>query len=240
MCAVNEQTENAFWLARLRREVQNEPTIRDVCAACNNGELSRLDSYICKLFDETFVRIIPRDETILFSFDYHLLKRWLLKMSFNSARIHNSMDKEALELLLPYILGNQNKLGRSVQVFVQLTFPEKTDESTLADSMEGLEDSLFEPTMNRVGHMFFEVDGVGKKLLRTVHLRSFSFYIAYWPQEQGRSEQDEFERIFTGRMRSTMLLRASQIQVNLTCNGMGAWKSFSESRSGEFKAGAGD
>src|SRR5688572_8163074 len=83
--AVNSQSKNIFWLARLRREIPSEPQIRDVCARCNNGVLSELDKYICEVFDKSFAKVLARHERVRFEPDYHLLKRWLLKMSFNSA-----------------------------------------------------------------------------------------------------------------------------------------------------------
>src|SRR5277367_1688101 len=81
-----------FWVAKIGKEIQSEPTVRDVCAACNNGDLSKLVTYICKLFDTHFIHLLERYEKVMFEFDYHLLKRWLLKICFNSARINASID----------------------------------------------------------------------------------------------------------------------------------------------------
>lgn len=120
----NAQEPSYFWLARLKKDISNEPTIRDVCAVCNNGELSRLDAYICRLFDIAMVDIPQRHARVRFEYDYHLLKRWLLKMSYNSARIHDSRDLFALRALLPYIMGSQLMLGRSVDLYLQLVYPE--------------------------------------------------------------------------------------------------------------------
>lgn len=127
----NSESGNAFWLARLQKEIPSEPQLRDVCAQCNNGVLSELDNYICRLFDATLFRTPNRYDLVAFEIEYHLLKRWLLKMSFNSARIHNSRDLEALESLLPYVMGGAHSLGRSVQLFVQLSYPEEIPEEDL-------------------------------------------------------------------------------------------------------------
>jgi len=88
----DEEKHNSFWLAKLKKAIPSEPTIRDVCADCNNTVLSLLDAYICELFDHSFVHIPKRHERVEFEYDYHRLKRWLLKMCFNSARIHSSRD----------------------------------------------------------------------------------------------------------------------------------------------------
>lgn len=115
---------NYFWLNRLKQVIASEPQVRDVCANCNNGVLSELDSYICDLFDAQLIHMPKQHETVTFSFDYHLLKRWLLKLSFNSARIHDSPDRQALQVLRPYHHGS-NLLGRSTQLFLQLVHPKR-------------------------------------------------------------------------------------------------------------------
>jgi len=174
--SANEQSESFFWLSRLQRTIPNEPVIKDVCAHCNNITLSILDSYICNLFDKELINIIKFKEKISFEYDYHLLKRWLLKMSYNSARIHNSHDEKALEEMLPYILGEDDKLGRSVQLFALLTYPEEVEKKEIDKNNTSNETIIIEPSIHRVGHIFFRVPNIGQKILRVVHLRSFSFY----------------------------------------------------------------
>src|SRR5215204_5899869 len=80
----SKEKQNRFWLAKIKKEIESEPTIRDVCTECNNHTLSHLDQYICRMFDQVFVRTMERNENITFEYDYHRLKRWLLKMCFNS------------------------------------------------------------------------------------------------------------------------------------------------------------
>lgn len=228
--ANGQSGKNRFWLALLQREIPSEPQIRDVCAHCNNVVLSKLDAYICSLFDNTLVRIPRRNESVRLEHDYHLLKRWLLKMSFNSARIHDSRDRGALEQLLPYIRGLDDYSGRSVQLYVQLAYPEEVPESELDEDESADGPLLFEPTSNRVGYLFFRVHGIGEKLLRAVHLRSFSFYLAFFRPGERRAVADHFNRVFTSQQRGTVRLRPSQPRVDLRCDGIGAWESFRGSR----------
>jgi hypothetical protein len=122
---VNQQSESYFWLSRLQHIIPSKPTIKDVCAHCNKVILSKLDDYICRLFDTDFINICKFNDKVFFEYDYHLLKRWLLKISYNSARIYSAHDKKALEIMLLYILGKNDRLGRSVQLFVLLTYPEE-------------------------------------------------------------------------------------------------------------------
>lgn len=234
LVAANQQTTNDFWLARLRKSIPNEPQIRDVCAKCNNGILSELDAYICSLFDSTFIDTPLRNDAIQFEYEYHSLKRWLLKMCFNSARIHNSPDLFALEALVPYILEKRANLDQSVQLFLQLSFPQQIPLADI-DPASGLNQSIaFYPHMNRVGFAYFVAHGIGKKLMRAVHLRSYSFYLAFWQPGKGLAEQIDFADVFTHRLTGTALLKPSQSKVNLECNGMGAWDSFKSSRDTQF------
>src|SRR6266571_5236600 len=85
--------------------VLGEPTIRDVCAGCNNGELSRLDGYACQLYDSFLHRQFEDGESVVFEYDYDRLLRWLLKIAFNSARVHRS-DTGILGYYRNYILGD--------------------------------------------------------------------------------------------------------------------------------------
>jgi hypothetical protein len=227
---INEQTASSFWLLRIDKDIEGEPQIRDVCGNCNNVVLSNLDSYICSLFDSNFVKILERDEEVVFEHNYHLLKRWLLKISFNSARINGSPDIGALTELRSYMLGRDEGLGRSVQLFIRLSYPEEVPEREI--NPESSSDNLvrIEPTVHRSGHLYFIEHGVGKKLVRAIHLRSYSFFLAYWPPGNGRAEQDDFNTVFTSRLGGTVLLRPSQPKVKLKCDGIGAWQSISGAR----------
>ncbi|ROZ72087.1 hypothetical protein [Ramlibacter sp. WS9] len=65
---------------------KGDPTIKDVCAHCNNVLLSKLDSYLASLYDAHFHQILLPGEQASISYDHELLLRALLKVSFNSAR----------------------------------------------------------------------------------------------------------------------------------------------------------
>lgn len=230
LVAANQQDASAFWLARLRKSIPNEPQIRDVCAQCNNGVLSELDTYICSLFDSKFIHMPLRNEKVQFEYRYHYLKRWLLKICFNSARIHDSLDLFALETLSPYILGKANDLGRSVQLFLRLSFPQEIPAEDILPGFESERPLVFYPDMNRVGHVYYIAENIGKKILRAVYLRSYTFYLAFWEPGKGQAEQIDFTSVLTRDLPGTILLRPSQPKVVLECNSIGAWDSFKNSR----------
>lgn len=230
----NSQEENAFWLARLRKYIPSEPKIRDVCANCNNGHLSQLDSHICALFDKYFVHIPNHGDRVEFAFEYHTLKRWLLKMGYNCARIHNSPDLIPLERLRAYILGTDQKLGASVQVFVQLAYPEHIRATELNADADPSQVTIFCPEIHRTGHALFRPNPNDQKLLRTVFLRAFHFYVAYWEPGKGRAQQNDFEAALKERWSAVHLLRPSVQRLTLSCTGAGAWQTHKGATDGQF------
>ena len=79
-------------------------TIKDVCLDCNNGALTSLDAYACQLYDRYFQKFVRAGQSTAFDYHYDLLVRWLLKVSYNSARVHKSPDLDALARCTDYIL----------------------------------------------------------------------------------------------------------------------------------------
>lgn len=226
----NAQQKSIFWLLRLGKEIPSEPQIKDVCEKCNNGVLSDLDGYACDLFDSTFIHLPEYGEEISFSFDYHKLKRWLLKVSYNSARVNKSPDLFGLEALVPYMLGHSYESGKSVQLFVQLSYPEEVDAKSLSIEKDLGDIIKIYPENNRAGHVLFKAPGIGEKFMRAIHLRSFTFLLAYWKPGGGHAEKNDFEKIFAGKGTGIKLLRPSRQDEKLICNGVGAWESLRHSR----------
>jgi hypothetical protein len=98
--------------------------IGDVCARCNNGKLSVLDTYICELHDKYFKTIIHAGDRVDFHFDFDLLLRWLLKTGYNTARARGWHVKRDSELP-QYILG-EGQRPSGFRVFLQLIIPTPT------------------------------------------------------------------------------------------------------------------
>jgi hypothetical protein len=113
-----------FLRAAPGRLVDGEHTIRDVCENCNNGVLSQLDEYATKLFDRFFHTFIVAHGRVEFVYDFGRLLRWLLKLSYNSARANKSTstDTERLAELAPYILHGTPEPPR-VAIYLLLVIP---------------------------------------------------------------------------------------------------------------------
>jgi hypothetical protein len=68
------------------RAIYSALEIHDVCARCNNGPLSKLDTYLCTLNDNYFSNIVHPGDCVRFEYDFDLLLKMLLKIGFNVAR----------------------------------------------------------------------------------------------------------------------------------------------------------
>ena len=90
--------------AKAQKVFAGDLIVSDVCASCNNGPLSALDAYAHGLHVPFFSHVLPAAEQVSFEYDYDLLARWLLKVSFNSARA-NGRDEKFFHPLVSYMLG---------------------------------------------------------------------------------------------------------------------------------------
>lgn len=223
-----DQRQNHFWSARERqKDIQSEPTIRDVCDKCNNGPLSELDAYICALWDTQFKAIRARGESVVFTYDYKLLTRWLLKLCFNSSRIHKN-DHFVYADYVNYILKGGPHIGQFC-VFLQIVPPGSIPIRDIPKMPSGVP-RVYKPHAHRIGFYWFRDPPLNQKLLRAVHLRSFSFFIAFFRECEPVEEIDFFIERFSFRRPETQILSPNTAVVTITCDGIDAWQSFRASR----------
>lgn len=165
-----------FFLDRSPQKfVAGEPTVKDVCVKCNNGELSKLDTYACELYDRYFHLQIESGQTINFEFDYERLLRWLLKIVFNSARIHGS-DTKVITSYRNYILG-QFQEPRHVRLFLYLIKPAiYTVEDEIVDTAFKAGTNMYADRL-RVGHVAVPNDAFEAVTGRSVIINAFAFSI---------------------------------------------------------------
>lgn len=94
------------WNLRAKKILEAETKIKDVCANCNNSILGDLDANAQKTLTDAGVLCEHFiNEELILRYDYNKLSRWLLKVSFNSARV-TSNAPEVFEPHIDYILGN--------------------------------------------------------------------------------------------------------------------------------------
>lgn len=81
-----------------------DPTIKDVCAECNNQRLSYIDSYAKDFIGQYFTQKYSEDDTVEIQYDYTMIQKMLLKYAFNDLRSYKKdysfFDPEILHYLL--------------------------------------------------------------------------------------------------------------------------------------------
>lgn len=221
--------QHLFWLSRLDKEIKTEPQLRDICHVCNNGVLSQLDEYICKLWDQCFSKIHEFGSFVSFSYDYNLLCRWLLKLCYNSARIHK-FDEFIYPPLAPYIL-NGSEPAAEFRLFLEIIPPGLISIAELKKmGMPSDKPLRWEPDYHRLGHAQFTASDGRKKILRAVHLRSYCFSIAFFEPGAKEAEINEFLSIFLLQKQDVKYIPPGSTAVSLMCNGVNAWDSLRGSR----------
>jgi hypothetical protein len=137
--------------ARADKFMKFEAVIRDVCEQCNGGILSELDAYASRLFfDIHYERTYPRAITLRLAFDYHLLCRWLLKVSYNSARAVGEVDP-LLKASIQYIMTGLHRPSLAflgVEVLRDTPVPDELRSTMLPETRQW---SHIPSRMNRVG-----------------------------------------------------------------------------------------
>ncbi|MGE3261658.1 MAG: hypothetical protein AB7K68_07775 [Bacteriovoracia bacterium] len=161
---------------RSRNKVSNdEIVIRDVCAGCNNGPLSRLDAYGKSLYLQYFQNFVFAEEQVALKYDYQELVKWLLKISYNSARANNS-DPEILGQYRSYLIGDA-ALPNGVMLFLSMIAPSVDDPEAGIRAANRLEPDSHKPDIFRVGVGSFPgIDGI-YWVNRVVSIGSFRFLL---------------------------------------------------------------
>jgi hypothetical protein len=93
------------WNEKAGKVLTGEAKIKDTCAICNNGALGTLDGIAKTTLEELGVFTGNfLSSSALLKYDYDLFTRWLLKVTFNSARASGNTP-DIFKLLVPYMLG---------------------------------------------------------------------------------------------------------------------------------------
>ncbi len=175
--------ENVLFNARRPlTHTQGEMTIKDVCENCNNGVLSCLDGLGKDLYDRFFSTPVFYAETVHFVADWELLIRWLLKLSYNSARVHNA-DTTVLSQYRDVILGN-HAIPASVRCFLHLIPPSFQDASEgfrPARRQECSEGQLLLPQWFRITKLRLPYFPTTVVVQRAVMINAFAFSLLIPP-----------------------------------------------------------
>ncbi len=162
-----------------------ELVIKDVCATCNNIKLSRLDTYVSELHDKYLQHILSPGDTAFIEYDYNLLLRSLLKISFNSARAF--AEEKTTKLLSKYsrFILNDSYSPKAVLRLQIVTAARRINIVT------GAEDAL-EPVHLRCATLGYDGRLAHRFVTRMVIINCFWFYIILPYKAEPRHKWDEF------------------------------------------------
>lgn len=156
---------------RINAFYNGEAVIKDVCATCNNVHLSKLDNYMGDLHEKYFQHILLPGDSACIEYDYNLLLRALLKISFNSARAF--AEDKTTKLLSKYsrfIIDNSCSPKTMLKLQI-VTASKKINIETGAD------EGLFEPVHLRCATLGYDGRLSHRFLVRMVAINCFWFYI---------------------------------------------------------------
>lgn len=167
------------WNEAAGKMVGGELKIKDVCAACNNGVLSTLDSSgKALLVDSGILTSNFTKLSLMLSHDYDLLARWLLKISYNSSRTDGE-HSHLFEKFVPYILGKETTPSRAkISILAYLagpTYPNEEDRQRPPYAKVIGPTNRFNPFLVRISYGF--VRGGNNYTLRLVILGPLVFYM---------------------------------------------------------------
>lgn len=149
---------------------KGDPVVRDVCKKCNNEDLGRLDDYFSGLFDRSFKEFIKPGDSVVFEYDYDLLLRTLLKISFNAARsVKNEKAIKHHKKFTQYMLEGIHR--GSVMMRLQIV-----TSSRMVD-VEGNDRGFLNPEILRCGEIPYDGMLSDRFMIRMVAVNSFWFYI---------------------------------------------------------------
>jgi hypothetical protein len=197
-----------------------EAQVKDVCARCNNQHLSVLDSYLKYVYKDNHIDTLITDENpVRFRYDFVLLCRALLKLSYNCLRFKGS-DTVWLKPFSDYILYGVDYPGHlGVKLGVEVLRCHKiTEEERKYMDGEVKAWLYLPPHVIRFGQIGGKA--VGDLLVRYVFLKNYCFYIIIFQRSIGRravrKSFTQFSSVFPDVVFLDFLKKAATIKISNT------------------------
>lgn len=119
---LNRSPEDVSFLEKAKKRfLQTDLVVRDVCKDCNGGPLSDLDAYAKQFYSAFLSMPVFGGSTPTIRYDFQRLAKWLLKVAFNSARVH-ATDLEILGAYTKFMIDD-GPLPASLRVYVSSVAP---------------------------------------------------------------------------------------------------------------------
>jgi len=183
-CIIKRMPELELKFLDSRKLVTNsELVITDVCSDCNNNKLSPLDSYFCELYDKYFFKYIEDKSNLKFKYNYNLLLRSLLKITYNSSRTKSRINNDFTKYKDFILTGNENR--EDVIVKIDIITPSI------------INNKIIYPKSARCGTIKIGVKSENF-ILRMISVNSYYFYMIISKEVDIKSEiiRNEFFEIF--------------------------------------------
>jgi len=168
-CIIERTPElTARYAGNQNKFIGAELVIADVCAECNNKKLSPLDFYLCSLFDSYFKNFCENSDAFDFIYDYDLLLRSLLKITYNSSRTVIKQDNPLRKYRNLIIEGNM--VREDILIKLDLVLPSIEDEVKMNPNSVRCASIDMHRTLEHI-------------IVRCIALNSFYFYIVFSKSE---------------------------------------------------------
>lgn len=183
-CIINRMPElEAKYLDSQKIFIPTELVISDVCSDCNNIKLSVLDSYLCRLYDEYFKIYIENKKDFIFEYDYELLLRSLLKITYNSSRTVKKDENDFTKYRKFILNGGENY--ENILIKLDIILP------SIIDGLKVY------PKSARCGSIDIGVNS-DNFILRMISINSYYFFIIISKNEFIYSDSlSEYKEIFS-------------------------------------------
>lgn len=91
---------------------ESDPTIKDVCAECNNQKISYIDSYAKEFIGSYFINTYTEDDRVEIKYNYPMIQKMLLKYAFNDMRSKKQDCSFFDEEILHYLLNEDDSVPK--------------------------------------------------------------------------------------------------------------------------------
>lgn len=165
------------------RVINSEITVKDVCATCNNGYLSVLDSYGLNLILKYNDKISVHTKKIQFKYNYDLLTRWLLKICYNMARANDGhYDISLYKKNVDYIM-NRGEAESNIIVFAMFMGTGCLDEKMEEHCDHLKKNRKYDIDWFRIGQFRLQEDAIYYCASKFVIVNSFAFLTVVCDEE---------------------------------------------------------
>lgn len=207
-----------------RTHLKGDIIVKDVCQACNNNQLSALDAYAKSLYEKSLSKTVFYCENITIEIDGTQLLRWLLKISYNSARANNA-DVNILKHHRKSMLG-ECPIDNHVYCWVDTITPSvktKGHHFRAAKRSDKNSPTLIKPDWFRIAQFRMPTYSAWNLVQRVILIDSFCFYLLVKPSEpdpalanvelEVKNWLNEFTKFFPHAKRIELKTQRLQLQA---------------------------